>query len=117
VRQDLGGDRLPFFTRRCFTYRVWINKHLAVQFQGLDVRLTRISGDVVRDILAVVESEIFRALFIHHFHGDPLKFSKLLGGVTAQRLTPNPSLHRGQQRRSEPVGKERMLLGLSHGRH
>ena len=115
MRQDLGGpapfsrdDALPI---GCGSISIWRC------VQGLDVRLTGISGDVVRDILAVVESEIFRALFIHHFHGDPLKFSKLLGGVTAQRLTPNPSLHRGQQRRSEPVGKERMLLGLSHGRH
>jgi len=55
-------------------------------------------------------------LLVHHFHGDTSKFSKLPGGVTAQRLPPNPSLDSGQQRRSEPVVKERMLLAVSHGR-
>jgi hypothetical protein len=54
-------------------------------------------------------------LIVHHFHGDSSNFSKFLGGVTAQRLTPNPSLDSGQQRRSEPVGKERMFLAVSHG--
>jgi hypothetical protein len=36
-------------------------------------------------------------LFNHHLQGDPSNFSKLLGGVAAQGLTPYPSLDSRQQ--------------------
>jgi hypothetical protein len=53
--------------------------------------------------------------FIHHLRGDASKLSKLLGGVTAQSLTPNPSLDSGHQRRGERVGKKRVLLVAGQG--
>jgi hypothetical protein len=55
-------------------------------------------------------------LLHHHLHRDPADFTKLVGGVNAQRLVPNPVLDSAPQRRSQPVGEERMLLVRIHGR-
>jgi hypothetical protein len=55
-------------------------------------------------------------LIVHHFYCDSSNFSNLLGGITAQRLTPDPFLDSGQQSRSQAVGQERMRLAVSHGR-
>jgi hypothetical protein len=56
-------------------------------------------------------------LILYHLDSDPPEGSKLLPGIIAQRLTPDPSLDGSQQRGSEPVGKKRVqALTASHGR-
>jgi hypothetical protein len=51
-----------------------------------------------------------RVLLHHHLPRDPADFTKLAGGVNAQALMPDPVFDGAQQRRSQPVGGERMLL-------
>jgi len=54
-------------------------------------------------------------MLTHPLHRDLGDFTKLVGGVNAHRLMPNPVLDGTQQRQGQPVGKERMLLVGIHG--
>jgi hypothetical protein len=64
----------------------------------------------------VLEIRFSGVVFHHHLQRDLADFTQFVGGVNAQRLMSNPVLDGAQQRRSRPVGEERMLLADIHGR-
>jgi hypothetical protein len=57
------------------------------------------SGDPKEQASALGDG-ISPVLILYHFHSDPPKCSKLLCGIVAQRLAPDPSFDGSQQRRS-----------------
>jgi hypothetical protein len=91
---------------RCFRYGALKERRFRVNQRVGDCAALWFQSETVR----FLEMRFAGVLLHHHLDRDSAHFTKLVNGVNAQRLMPNPVLDGAQQRRSHPVVEERMLL-------